>query len=162
MLQAFRNGKLLTDTGIQSGQTLLVRGGRIEAVTGARETIGAERVVDLAGDLLVPGFIDCQVNGGGGLLFNDDPSVNTIAGIARAHRRFGTTGFLPTLISDDLDVVAGHHAVRDAISPARSRHSRGPFLNAERRGVHDASKRARTRRRRRQTTRAAAGGVSPW
>jgi len=145
MLQAFRNGKLLTDAGIQSGQTLLVRGGRVEAVTGARETIGAERVVDLAGDLLVPGFIDCQVNGGGGLLFNDDPSVNTIAGIARAHRRFGTTGFLPTLISDDLDVVAqAIDAVRAAISAGvpgvLGIHIEGPFLNAERRGVHDASK----------------------
>jgi len=145
MLQAFRNGKLMTDAGIQSGRTLLVRDGRIEAVLSARETIGAERVVDLAGDLLVPGFIDCQVNGGGGLLFNDDPSVNTIAAIARAHRNYGTTGFLPTLISDDLDVVAqAIDAVRDAISAGvpgvLGIHIEGPFLNAERRGVHDVSK----------------------
>jgi len=145
MLQAFRNGKLLTASGIQSGLTLLVRGGNIEAVLSARETIGAERVVDLGGDLLVPGFIDCQVNGGGGLLFNDDPSVSTIATIARAHRGYGTTGFLPTLISDDLDVVSqAIDAVRDAISAGvpgvLGIHIEGPFLNAARRGVHDASK----------------------
>ena len=145
MLQAFRNGKLLTDAGIETGKTLLVRDGRIEALLSARETLGADRVIDLAGDLLAPGFIDCQVNGGGGQLFNDDPSVSTIAAIARAHRGFGTTGFLPTLISDDLDVVAqAMDAVRDAIRAGvpgvLGIHVEGPFLNEERRGVHDVSK----------------------
>jgi len=145
MLQAFRNGKLLTEAGIETGKTLLVRDCRIEALLSARETLGADRVIDLAGDLLAPGFIDCQVNGGGGQLFNDDPSVSTIAAIARAHRGFGTTGFLPTLISDDLDVVAqAMDAVRDAIRAGvpgvLGIHVEGPFLNEERRGVHDVSK----------------------
>ncbi len=145
MLQTFRNGRLLTDSGIESGKTLLVRDGRIEALLNSRETLGADRDIDLAGDLLVPGFIDCQVNGGGGALFNDDPSVSTIATIANAHRTYGTTGFLPTLISDDLDVVArGMDAVRDAIRAGvpgvLGIHVEGPFLNEERRGVHDASK----------------------
>ena len=76
MLQAFRNGKLLTGAGIELDRTLLVRDGRIEAVVGAREVVGADRVIDLGGDLLVPGFIDAQVNGGGGVLFNDDPSAD--------------------------------------------------------------------------------------
>ena len=145
MLLAFRNGRILTDAGIEQDRTLLVRNGRIEALSAAREVIGADQVVDLQGQLLVPGFIDVQVNGGGGLLFNDDPSVETIAAIARAHRRFGTTGFLPTLISDDLDVVASAiDAVREAIARGvpgvLGIHIEGPFLNAERRGVHDASK----------------------
>jgi N-acetylglucosamine-6-phosphate deacetylase len=73
MLQAFRNGRILTEQGIESERTLLVRGGRIEALVGAREVVGADRVIDLRGALLAPGFIDCQVNGGGGELFNDDP-----------------------------------------------------------------------------------------
>ena len=145
MLLAFRNGRILTDAGIEQDRTLLVRNGRIEALSAAREVIGADQVVDLQGQLLVPGFIDVQVNGGGGLLFNDDPSVETIAAIARAHRRFGTTGFLPTLISDDLDVVVSAiEAVREAIARGvpgvLGIHIEGPFLNAERRGVHDASK----------------------
>jgi N-acetylglucosamine-6-phosphate deacetylase len=145
MLLAFRNGRILTDAGIEPDRTLLVRNGRIEALSAAREVIGADQVVDLQGQLLVPGFIDAQVNGGGGLLFNDDPTVETIAAIARAHRRFGTTGFLPTLISDDLDVVAtAIEAVREAIARGvpgvLGIHVEGPFLNAERRGVHDASK----------------------
>ncbi|HEV8444448.1 MAG TPA: N-acetylglucosamine-6-phosphate deacetylase [Steroidobacteraceae bacterium] len=145
MLLAFRNGKLLTESGIETERTLLVRNGRIEAVLAAREVVGADRVVDLRGQLLAPGFIDCQVNGGGGALFNDDPSVETIATIGRAHRAFGTTGFLPTLISDDLDVVEqGIDAVRAAIAAGvpgvLGIHIEGPFLNAEKRGVHDAGK----------------------
>jgi len=145
MLLAFRNGRILTDAGIESGKTLLVRNGRIEAICGAREVIGPDRTVDLNGQLLVPGFIDTQVNGGGGVLFNDDPSVESIAAIGRAHRRFGTTGFLPTLISDDLHVVErAIFAVRDAITRGvpglLGIHVEGPFLNHDRRGVHDASK----------------------
>jgi len=145
MLLAFKNGKLLTDAGIEGGQTLLVRDGRIEAVVHAREIVGAEQTIDLGGQLLVPGFIDTQVNGGGGVLFNDDPSVESIAAIGRAHRRFGTTGFLPTLISDDLHVVEqAIEAVRDAITQGVSGvlgiHIEGPFLSNERRGVHDSSK----------------------
>ena len=122
MLLAFTNGKLLTDAGIESHRTLLVRNGRIEAITGARELAGIDRTIDLGGKLLAPGFIDVQVNGGGGVLFNDDPSVASIAAIGQAHRRFGTTGFLPTLISDDLDVVArAIEATRAAIESRRAR-----------------------------------------
>jgi len=145
MLLAFRNGKLLTEAGIESGRSLLVRNGRIEAIVNAPEIMGADQTIDLDGQLLVPGFIDTQVNGGGGVLFNDDPSVESIAAIGKAHRRFGTTGFLPTLISDDLHVVEqAIHAVREAISRGvpgvLGIHIEGPFLSNERRGVHDASK----------------------
>lgn len=142
---AYRNGRLLTDTGIQTDRTLLVRDGRIEAIVDAGDVAPADRDIDLGGYLLVPGFIDAQVNGGGGVLFNDDPSVATIATIARAHREFGTTGFLPTLISDDLDVVErAMDAVREALQAGvpgvLGIHIEGPFLNAERRGVHDPAK----------------------
>ena len=145
MLQAFINGKVLTDAGIESNRTLLVRNGCVEAVVGARQVVGADRTIDLQGQLLAPGFIDVQVNGGGGVLFNDDPSIASIQAIGRAHRRFGTTGFLPTLISDDLDVVArAIEAVRAAIDQGVAGvlgiHIEGPFLNADRRGVHDAGK----------------------
>jgi len=145
MLLAFKNGKMLTDAGIEDGRTLLVRDGRIEAIVGAREVVGADRVIDLEGQLLVPGFIDTQVNGGGGVLFNGDPSVASIVAIGRAHRRFGTTGFLPTLISDDLAIVArAIEAVREAIlrgvPGVLGIHIEGPFLSNERRGVHDQSK----------------------
>src|SRR5262245_690576 len=54
-----------------------------------------------AGAWLAPGFIDLQVNGGADLLFNDQPTADCVRAIAAAHRKFGTTGLLPTLISDD-------------------------------------------------------------
>jgi len=85
------------------------------------------------------------VNGGGGALFNDDPSVATIRTIGAAHRRFGTTAFLPTLISEDFTVIArAIKAVREAISSGvpgvAGVHIEGPFINEARRGVHDSAK----------------------
>lgn len=144
MQLAFKNGRVLTDQGIEEGRAVLVDEGRVEAIVDENEA-RAHRIIDLSGQLLVPGFIDTQVNGGGGVLFNDDPSVATIAQIGRAHRKFGTTGFLPTLISDDLDVVvkavsAVRDAIRDAVPGVLGIHIEGPYLNAERRGVHDATK----------------------
>ncbi len=100
---------------------------------------------DAADGLLVPGFFDVQVNGGGGALFNDDPSVETIRTIGAAHAKFGTTRFLPTLISDDLETVAQAIAAVDAAIAANvpgvaGIHLEGPFLNSKKKGVHDASK----------------------
>ena len=145
MLQAFRNGRILTEAGFETGRSLLVRNGRIEALVGASQIIGADRIVDLEGQTLVPGFIDTQVNGGGGVLFNEDPGVDSIAAIGEAHRQFGTTGFLPTLISDDLHVVeraisAVRAAINQRVPGVLGIHVEGPFLAHERRGVHDANK----------------------
>ena len=100
---------------------------------------------DLGGLSLVPGFIDCQVNGGGGVLFNDDPSPAAIRRIGAAHRTFGTTGFLPTLISDSLKVMrAAIDAVRTAIAAEEPGvlgiHLEGPLLSPARPGVHDAAR----------------------
>jgi N-acetylglucosamine-6-phosphate deacetylase len=145
MLLAFRNGRILTDKGFEDGKTLLVRNGRIEALVGASTILGTDQVIDLEGQMLVPGFIDTQVNGGGGVLFNDDPSVEGIRAIGAAHRRFGTTGFLPTLISDDLNVVekaidAVSRAIEQGVPGVLGIHVEGPFLAHSRRGVHDAGK----------------------
>jgi N-acetylglucosamine-6-phosphate deacetylase len=93
------------------------------------------------GTWLAPGFIDAQVNGGGDVLFNDAPTPDGIAAIAAAHRRFGTTGLLTTLISDTPEKMrrAGEAvaaAMRD--SPGvLGIHFEGPFLSPERAGVHD-------------------------
>src|SRR5216684_1223250 len=106
MRTALVNGRLLTMGGLVSGQTLLLSGARIEALVDPADSRCRGAVtLDLEGQLLLPGFIDVQVNGGGGVLFNDDPSPESIRAIGAAHRRFGTTGFLPTLISDDLDTI---------------------------------------------------------
>jgi len=143
---AFINGRVLTDGGFKEGLTVLTGSGHISSVTGDRVGRSANlQRIDLDGKLLLPGFVDTQVNGGGGVLFNDRPTVEAIDEIGKVHRRFGTTAFLPTLVSDDLEVVADAiAATRDAIAAGvpgvLGIHIEGPFLNEARKGVHDASK----------------------
>jgi N-acetylglucosamine-6-phosphate deacetylase len=146
MATALINGRVLMDDGLKTGVCVLLERDRIVDVvanTDPRCTGAAQR--DLGGNLLLPGFIDSQVNGGGGVLFNDTPSVEIIRQIGRAHRSFGTTGFLPTLISADLDVVAlAISAVQSALTAevpgVLGIHIEGPFLNVERKGIHDPAK----------------------
>ncbi|WP_375289506.1 N-acetylglucosamine-6-phosphate deacetylase [Qipengyuania sp.] len=121
-----------------SEAAVVIEAGRIAALGGGYE--GAKRI-DLGGGYLLPGFIDTQVNGGGGVLLNDDPSVAGIATIAAAHRRFGTTSILPTLISDDLAVIeqaigAIDQAIAEGIPGVIGLHIEGPFISSERRGIH--------------------------
>ena len=92
-----------------------------------------------AGALLAPGFIDLQVNGGGGVLLNDSPTPDAMRAIARAHRRFGTTACLPTMITDTRDqmqraiAAARECAGRDGVLGV---HLEGPFINPARAGIH--------------------------
>lgn len=89
--------------------------------------------------LLTPGFIDVQVNGGGGAFLNAAPDLATIATMATAHRRYGTTGLLPTLITDARDVLRNLAAIAaDAmeIPGVLGFHLEGPFLNPARKGIH--------------------------
>lgn len=102
-------------------------------------------IADLKGDYLVPGFIDLQVNGGGGVLFNSAPTVDAIRTIGEAHRQYGTTGFLPTLITDSFDVmreavVAVTEAIQEGVPGVLGIHLEGPFLNGEKKGTHDKNK----------------------
>ena len=143
MRSALINGRILADGQIRSGHTLLLSGARIEALVPDGDVRSKDiDVTDLEGQLLLPGFVDVQVNGGGGVLFNDDPSLASIRAIGAAHRRFGTTGFLPTLISDDLDTIAQaiaavQSALDSGLPGVLGIHIEGPFLNWARRGVHD-------------------------
>lgn len=146
MTIAFVNGRVLTDNGFQGGFAVLVDDGRITglALPSDPRVRAAERH-DLGGRTLLPGFIDCQVNGGGGVLFNDTPTVDAIRAIGQAHAKFGTTGFLPTLISDDADVMAKaidavNEAVAQGVPGVLGIHLEGPFIAPERKGVHDAAK----------------------
>jgi N-acetylglucosamine-6-phosphate deacetylase len=91
------------------------------------------------GTLLAPGFVDLQVNGGGGILLNDDPSPQAMRSIARAHRRTGTTGCLPTLISDHpAKAIAAIAAAESAVGAdgVVGLHLEGPFISPARRGIH--------------------------
>jgi len=144
MRTALVNGRILTRDGILAGHALLLAGARIEGLVAADDPRCRDALrEDLGGQLLVPGFVDIQVNGGGGVLFNDTPGVEAIRLIGAAHRRYGTTAFLPTVISDDLGTIgraiAAVQAAIDAGTPGvLGIHVEGPFLNQQRRGVHDA------------------------
>lgn len=144
-MQALVNARVLVDGEIVAGRAVLIDGSRIAAAVAA-DCIPADcEIIDVGGGILAPGFIDIQVNGGGDRLFNDDPSIETIAAIGAAHRKFGTTGFLPTLISDDFaTTVAAMEAARAAIAAGvpgvLGVHIEGPFLNPKRKGIHDAAR----------------------
>lgn len=146
MTLALVNGRVLTDNGFQTGFAVLVDDGKIAALALPSDPrVRAAEKHDLGGRTLLPGFIDCQVNGGGGVLFNDEPTVEAIRAIGTAHAKFGTTGFLPTLISDDAEVMArAIDAVNDAVAQGvpgvLGVHLEGPFIAPERKGVHDPAK----------------------
>ncbi len=139
---ALVGARILAGSAFVEGHALVINGARIESVTPEKDIPAACERIALGGGDLLPGFIDAQVNGGGGVLFNDTPTVEGIRSIGAAHRRFGTTGFLPTLISDDLAVMEGAiEAVAQAIAQGAPGvlgiHLEGPFLNPARAGIHD-------------------------
>jgi N-acetylglucosamine-6-phosphate deacetylase len=92
------------------------------------------------GAWLAPGFIDAQVNGGGDCLFNADPTPEGLAKIVVAHRRFGTTTLLPTLITDTDDVMGAALSAVETMLPREPGilgiHLEGPFLSPDKPGVH--------------------------
>ena len=137
----------LTGARIFDGETwhdrsaLVVNNGIVEGLMAADSPSDAIRVA-LDGGMLVPGFIDLQVNGGGGVLFNASPTVEGIRTICQAFRQFGTTACLPTLITDtpeitDRAVEAGIEAARQGLPGFLGLHLEGPHLSIARKGAHD-------------------------
>jgi N-acetylglucosamine-6-phosphate deacetylase len=143
MTLALINGRVLTPDGWVRDHAVLLDGARIAAVLPASDPrVRDAPQHDLRGATLLPGFIDVQVNGGGGVLFNDAPTVETIRQIGVGHRRYGTTGFLPTLISDDAGVMraalaAVEQALAEGVPGLLGIHLEGPYLAPARKGVHD-------------------------
>jgi N-acetylglucosamine-6-phosphate deacetylase len=134
--------RLFTGDAMLCDSALLIEAGRIRDVCKAADIPAEVPVERLAPDLiLAPGFIDVQVNGGGGVLFNNSPDLPTLRTIARTHRRFGTAALLPTLITDTPEKMrAAVGAVRAALADGEAGilglHLEGPFLNTTRKGVH--------------------------
>jgi len=121
---------------------LLIEGGKVAAIAALRDVPADARTVPMDGLSLVPGFIDLQVNGGGGVLLNEQPDLDGIRTICATHARFGTTALLPTLITDNRAVtakaVAAGLAAREAAVPGfLGLHLEGPHLSIARKGAHD-------------------------
>jgi N-acetylglucosamine-6-phosphate deacetylase len=120
---------------------LVVADGKIEGIIAADSPTDAQRV-PMNGGILAPGFIDLQVNGGGGALLNLDPTLESIRTICTTFARFGTTACLPTLITDtaaknDAVLAAGAEAARAGVPGFLGLHLEGPHLSLARKGAHD-------------------------
>lgn len=137
--QAFIAPKIFDGHAWHERMALVVADGRVEGLIAADSPTDAERVpVD---GMIVPGFIDLQVNGGGGALFNDSPTVDSIATICAAFAQFGTTACLPTLVTDtpavnDAAIAAGIAAI-GTVPGFLGLHLEGPHLSVARKGAHD-------------------------
>lgn len=99
---------------------------------------------DLAGGTIMPGYVDLQVNGGGGVMFNDAPKVETLQQMAAAHAALGTAAFLPTLITDtrartEAAITAVIEAQATRLPGIVGLHLEGPHLAVSRKGAHDGA-----------------------
>ncbi|WP_428395358.1 N-acetylglucosamine-6-phosphate deacetylase [Lichenicoccus sp.] len=137
--QLLTGARLFTGEQILDDHALLIEGGRILDIVPAGNLPGGVRLHER--HLLAPGLIDVQVNGGGGVLFNDTPTLEGALAIAAAHRKLGTTSLLPTVITDTPEIMAAAaeaaaHAAAIPGSGVRGIHLEGPFFNPKRAGVH--------------------------
>lgn len=141
---ALTNGRVFNGEAFLEGHAVVLEAGYITDVIPVSALATDIPKHDMGGALLAPGFIDLQVNGGGGVLFNDEPTMATVGHIAAAHRRFGTTGMLPTFITDAPDKMAlalkaVNQAMAADIPGILGIHLEGPFLNPQRKGAHAAA-----------------------
>jgi N-acetylglucosamine-6-phosphate deacetylase len=121
---------------------LKIESGRIAGIIAQSDLPAGASAQRFDSGMIAPGFVDLQVNGGGGVMLNDDPSVEAIEHICAAHRQFGTTSLLPTLITDTREktkaaLAAGIEAQRRGVPGFRGLHLEGPHLSAARKGAHD-------------------------
>lgn len=138
----FRNGRIFDGFSLHDDHAISFENGVLAAFGPAADVPQNGEVVDLAGDIISPGYVDLQVNGGDGIMFNDDPSRETLARIATAHRRLGVTKLLPTLITDTVDksraaIAAAVDAIRARTAGIAGLHLEGPHLSIARKGAHD-------------------------
>ena len=123
---------------------LLIEFGYVTGIVARSEIPDHAERLELDGGMIVPGFVDLQVNGGGGVLFNNAPTLDSIRTICTAHAQFGTTALLPTLITDtaeiNVEAIAAGVAAADARVPGFiGLHLEGPHLALSRKGTHDPS-----------------------
>ncbi len=144
MKQVLIGARLFTGEKFLDNHALLIVDETISAILPLDQLDASIPKIALKGGILAPGFIDLQVNGGGGAFFTNSPDVNTIHTMVNAHRASGTTSLLPTLISSTPDIHrAGVQAVMDAIKADNKSvlgvHIEGPFFDLSRRGAHKES-----------------------
>jgi N-acetylglucosamine-6-phosphate deacetylase len=130
---------LFDGTALRRDHAIVMRDGEVADVV-ARRQLAPSLAASMPppGSLLAPGFVDAQVNGGGGVLLNDAPTPIGIAHIVANHRRLGTTSLLPTLITDTPDVLEklANAGSTLAMPGVTGFHLEGPFISPARVGIH--------------------------
>src|SRR5271165_4195620 len=141
-MKVFTGARIFDGERLHDDCALVVEGASMAALTRFEDRPRAGEAIDLGGGILAPGFIDWQINGGGGILFNAEPTVDGIAAIAAAHRRAGVTGFLPTVVTDAprvlIEALAAAREAQNRVPGALGVHVEGPFIDPRRKGVHPA------------------------
>lgn len=142
MKQALVGARIFTGEIFLDNHAVIIADEKIAALVPVAELDESIPQILLDGGVIAPGFIDLQVNGGGGAFFTNDTSVSAIQTMLDGHRPTGTTSLLPTLISDTLAVhQAGVKAVADAVAAGIKGvlgvHVEGPFFDMARRGAHN-------------------------
>ncbi|MCU9850075.1 N-acetylglucosamine-6-phosphate deacetylase [Defluviimonas sp. WL0024] len=142
--RALRGANIFDGTTLHAGKSVLLDGAIVRGIVSPGEIPADFDIVELDGGTLLPGFVDLQVNGGGGVMFNDVTSPDGVAAIAEAHATTGTRALLPTLITDTpaktraaVDAVAD--AIRRGVPGILGIHLEGPHLSLARKGAHDPS-----------------------
>jgi N-acetylglucosamine-6-phosphate deacetylase len=136
-MQRFFAESLFDGNTILKNQMITVEAGTISSIESA---MLQDDAIQLSG-LVAPGFVDVQVNGGGGVLFNNQPNLDTLLTMSRAHQQFGSTAILPTLITDDLVTMqlaanAVASAIAQNVKGIIGIHFEGPHLSQPKKGIH--------------------------
>jgi len=143
-MKALLATRVFDGSGFGGPVAVLFEHGRVVGLTGMADVPEGIAIERLDGtEILAPGFVDLQVNGGGGVMFNAAPTAATLARVAEAHARLGTTAVMPTLISSDRGtrraaIAAARTAWAEKIPGVVGLHLEGPFLAPARRGIHPA------------------------
>ena len=140
MKQALLGSQIFCGERFYDDHALLVEGKSIVDIVDKNNTPDNFNKIELDQGILAPGFIDLQVNGGGGVLFNNSPNKESLNTIIKAHQFFGTTSVMPTVISDSLEVL--EQCIKTVTEEIKNNssllgiHIEGPFFNTKYRGVH--------------------------
>lgn len=141
---AFVGAGVFDGSRVLADHAVIVKSGLVDTVVHVGQLDADVERLTLEGGILAPGFIDIQVNGGGGLLFNNEPTTSGLRTLIEAHRTGGTTACTPTVITDverirQQALEAFHQASEHDIDGLVGLHFEGPYLSAQRRGVHSDS-----------------------
>ncbi len=139
---AYTGARIFDGEGWHDDASLLTEGDTVVGIVPSNDLPNSAQRIDLDGGMLVPGFVDLQVNGGGGIMLNDRRDVETIRTICAAHAPFGTTALLATLITDTPEITAeavdaGAAAAEQGVPGFLGLHLEGPHLSIARKGAHD-------------------------